>query len=95
MPAKRLSMRKIKEVLRLDASGMSNRKISLCCGVSRPMFAEYLRRAAAAGLVWPLAPELDDTTLEHRLFPVPPAPSARDQELPDWQWVHPNPTITT
>jgi len=76
MPAKRLSMRKIKEVLRLNARGMSNRKIAISCGVSRPVVAEYLRRAAAAGLTWPLAPELDDATLEQRLFPAPPAPCA-------------------
>ncbi len=35
MPAKRLSMRKIKEVLRLSASGMSNRKIARSLNQSR------------------------------------------------------------
>jgi len=32
--------------------------------------AEYLRRAGAAGLSWPLPEELDEETLERRLFPV-------------------------
>jgi ATP/maltotriose-dependent transcriptional regulator MalT len=36
MPAKRLSMRKIKEVLRLKFSGLSNRKIAAAVSVSRP-----------------------------------------------------------
>ena len=54
MPAKRLSMRKIKEVLRLSASGMSNRKIARSLNQSRPSVANYLRRAADAGLKWPL-----------------------------------------
>ena len=58
MPAKRLSMRKIREVLRLKwAAGMSNRRIAASCGVSRPTVSEYLRRAEAAGLSWPLPAE--------------------------------------
>ena len=51
MPAKRLSMRKIKEVLRLKARGMSNRKIATGCGICRPTVSEYLRRAEEAALV--------------------------------------------
>lgn len=88
MPAKRLSMRKIKEVLRLQARGMSNRKIAVCCGTSRSAVAEYLRRAAKAGLAWPLPPGLSDTPIEQRLFPPPPTRATRDQTLPDWQWVN-------
>ena len=46
MPAKRLSMRKIKEVLRLKrGQGLSNRKIAAACGIARPTVSEYLRRA--------------------------------------------------
>ncbi|WP_144079850.1 helix-turn-helix domain-containing protein, partial [Haliea salexigens] len=45
MPAKRLSMRKIKEVLRLKwAQGLSNRQIATACGIGRPTVSEYLRR---------------------------------------------------
>ena len=88
MPAKRLSMRKIREVLRLQASGMSNRKIAQSLHLSRPAVANYLHRAAAAGLRWPLPPELSDTAIEQRLFPPPPTRAVRDQTLPDWQWVH-------
>ena len=37
MPAKRLSMRKIKEVLRLKGvQGLSNRQIAKACGIGRP-----------------------------------------------------------
>ena len=60
MPAKRLSMRKIKEVLRLNASGMSSRKIAQSLNQSRPSVANYLRRAADAGLKWPLPLGLSD-----------------------------------
>ncbi len=75
-------MRKIKEVLRLQASGMSNRKIAVSCGIGRPTVAEYLRRAATAGLVWPLSPELSDAAIEQRLFPPAPTIAARDRTLP-------------
>ncbi|MCP3669131.1 MAG: IS21 family transposase, partial [Gammaproteobacteria bacterium] len=80
-------MRKIKEVLRLKASGVSNRKIAQSCGVSRPTVGEYLQRASRAGLTWPLPEELSDTALEHQLFPDPPTPAQRDQALPDWLYI--------
>jgi len=81
-------MRKIKEVLRLKASSMSNRKIAQSCGISRPTVGEYLQRASRAGLTWPLPDELNDATLEHQLFPDPPTPAQRDQVLPDWLYTN-------
>ena len=64
MPAKRLSMRKIKDVLRLRwGQGLSKRKAAGSCGVSRPTVDDYLRRAEAAGLGWPMPVELDDGAL--------------------------------
>ena len=84
MPATRLSMRKIREVLRLQASGISNRQIAQSLHLSRPAVANYLRRAAAAGLRWPLPPELNDTAIEQQLFPPTPTKTARDRTLPDW-----------
>ena len=51
MPAQRMSMRKINEVLRLCwGNGLSKRKTAMCCGISRPAVDEYLRRAEEAGL---------------------------------------------
>jgi len=89
MPAKRLSMRKIKEVLRLKwAKDLSNRQIARICGIGRPTVAEYLRRAEAAGLTWPLPAGLDEAALERRLFPPPPALPAQVRGLPDWAVVH-------
>lgn len=89
MPAARLTMRKIKEVLRLKwACGLSNRRIARSCGIARPTVSEYLRRARAAGLSWPLPDEIDENTLEQLLFPpavsLPPAARA----VPDWSVVH-------
>jgi transposase len=80
-------MRKIREGLRLAAAGHSQREIGRSLNVSHNTIAEYLRRAAAAGLSWPLPQELADAALEQRLFPVEGA-SKRARPLPDWAEVH-------
>jgi transposase len=89
MPAQRLAMRQIKEVLRLKwAGGLSDRQIAQSLSVSRPTVAEYVRRAQAAGLSWPLPETLDDTALERLLFPAAPAPPPGARLVPDWSTVH-------
>src|SRR5215471_4292515 len=71
MPNRRMSMRKIKEVLRLKFQHQfSERQIARSCSISRGAVAEYLRRAQQAGVAWPLPEGLDDTDLEAQLFPV-------------------------
>lgn len=65
MPAERLTMREVKEVLRLHwGCDLSQRQIAKRCGIARPTVAEYLRRTEAAGLSWPLTPDLDGGQLE-------------------------------
>ena len=65
MPAQRLAMRQVYEVLRLKwGQGLSERKIAQSLGISRPAVAEYVRRAQAAGLSWPLPATCDAGTLE-------------------------------
>ena len=82
-------MRKIKEVLRLKwAQGLSNRQIAKACGIGRPTVSEYLRRAAEAGLAWPLPAGLDEANLERQLFPPPPSLPAQVRGEPDWSLVH-------
>lgn len=89
MPAKRLSMRKIKEVLRLYwGQGLSKRQTARSCGISRPAVDGYLCRAKAAGLHWPLPVELDDGALERLLFPRAPALPETARAMPDWSAVH-------
>ena len=83
MPRKRVAMRKIKEILRLKhACGLSERQIAESCRIGKTTVGEYLQRAEAAGLSWPLPAELDEAALEARLFAQPlPPPSC---PLPDW-----------
>ena len=52
----RLSMRKIREVLRLKFDfDLTDRQISNSVLVTRSTIAEYLRRFAQSGIAWPLA----------------------------------------
>lgn len=69
MPAKReLTMRQVRQMLRLARDGVSAREIGRRLGVARSTIQDNLRRADAAGLAWPLPAELTDDVLEHRLF---------------------------
>lgn len=82
-------MRMIREILRLHHScNLSQKKISKSTGCSRGAVAEYLQRAKAANLSWPLPEELDDDfKLEQRLFPATEnAQSSRPQI--DCEYIH-------
>ena len=84
MPAQRLAMRQVYEVLRLKwGQGLSERKIAQSLGISRPAVAEYVRRAQAAGLSWPLPATCDAGALERLLFPSAPARSPATHVVPD------------
>jgi transposase len=49
---------------------------------------EYLRRAEAAGLGWPLPEDLDESALEQRLFPPAPMLPLAARPVPVWEAVH-------
>ena len=73
MPGERVSMRKIREVLRLRfAQGLSQRAIGISLGLSAGAVNSYLGRARMVGLDWPLADEFSDAELETLLYPPPP-----------------------
>ncbi|HTA66837.1 MAG TPA: hypothetical protein VK776_01115 [Bryobacteraceae bacterium] len=66
-------MRKIKEVLRLKFDvGLGLRQIARSCSIGLGTAHEYLHRAEAAKIAWPLGPEWDDDRLEAALFGGPP-----------------------
>jgi len=88
MPTQRLSMRRIREVLRLRHQGLTERVIARMIGVSNGVVHGYQRRARLAGLTWPLPDGLDDDGLELLLFPAPTAASQSDRRPePDWIYV--------
>jgi transposase len=55
-------------MLRLAGDGTSAREIAQRLGIARSTVQDNLKRAAAAGLNWPLPGDLTDDALENRLF---------------------------
>ena len=86
MPAKReLNMRQLRTLLRLHHDGVSAREIGRRLGVARSTIQDNLKRAAAAGLAWPLGGDVTDDVLEQRLFGrTGVATGQRRRVEPDW-----------
>jgi hypothetical protein len=86
MPAKReLTMRQLRQMLRLVHDGVSAREIGCRLGVARSTIQDNLKRAAATGLNWPLPEDLNDDALEKRLFTHAGVKTgARRRVEPDW-----------
>jgi len=88
MSRPRIDMRKIREVLRLTfGEGLSRRQVSAASGVPFTTVSDYVARAVAAGVGWPLPGGLDDAGLEALLYPAA-VPSAVARPAPDWAYVH-------
>lgn len=89
MAAERVSMRKTKEILRLYfGMGLTKRQIARSCSISHSTVCDYVRRAKASGIGWPLPEGLDEATLEAKLFPVKAAPASQEKLLPLWADIH-------
>lgn len=90
MPQERLSVRKIREVIRLHfEAGLSNRAVARACQVSNSTVGDYLERAKKAGLSWPLPEGLGEEDLYRRLYPEESATKPKtERPIPDWEEVH-------
>jgi transposase len=88
MPQERLTVRKVKEIMRLKyEAGLSNRAIAGACKVSNSTVGEYLRRAETAGVSWPLN-EVGEEELYAKLFPEKQIIHVeRNPKMPDWEEV--------
>jgi len=86
MAQERLSMRKIGEVLRLQALGESHRAIAQSIGVAQSTVGDYLKRARRAGVSWPLTEE--ESVIERKLFPPPNVAGDVVRPLPDFGAMH-------
>ena len=107
MARKRLTMKKIKEVLRLKyEAGLSNRAIAGACKISNSTVGDYLKRTEAAGIGGPLE-EIGEGELMKKLFPEIQAekPEPRfpfrigmpDFLIPPWRmlsWIEPSTMLT-
>jgi transposase len=89
MTQERLSMRKIAEVLRLKwACSLTNREIGRSCSISHTTVSEYIKRAEAAGIKWPIPETLNEDGLYRLLFPEKvQAADLAVKPLPDWEKV--------
>lgn len=87
MAQERLTMRKIREILRLNKAGLSNRAIGRAIQVSNSTVGEYLQRAKVAGVSWPLEEGISEEELYRRLFPEKKPPKESQRPEPEWETV--------
>jgi len=89
MANRRLSVRKIKEVLRLSYRGeLSARQVAQSLNISRSAVKEYQQRANRAGLAWPLPDTLSEQELEQKLFPPPLTVEPPAKPFPDFDYIY-------
>jgi len=62
-------MRKIKEILRLHALGLSQRQIAVSCAIGQATVSEYLKAAQVAGLKWPEIADWGEDRLAETVAP--------------------------
>ena len=89
MPKERLTMRKIKEVLRLKyENALSDSKIANSCCIARSTVANYISKSQRAGITWPVPEGMDEAQLERLLFPPQVNISRQHRGEPDWSDVY-------
>ena len=87
MPAPRITMRNIKDVLRLKLDAqLSHEQIANALGISKGVVTKYVGLAGAAGLDWPAVQACDEVALERLLLVAPERPRAHVQ--PDFGRIH-------
>ena len=87
MPMAPISMRKLKEILRLKYGCLlSHRKIAKSLSVSASIVSIYAIRAASLGITsWPLDEKWDDNTLQRAFFKT--KPKSKGHIIPNWSVV--------
>jgi transposase len=83
-------MRQIKEILRLKHEHhLSVREIARSCGLPPSTVNDYLVRAAAVGLSWPLPEDLSPEQIQRKLLDTPSIPTSEPpRPLPEWAQIH-------
>lgn len=85
MTTKRVSMIKLKEILRLKFEAeLSVRQIALCLSLSLGVISKYLQRAEAVGISWPLPEEMSGGELERLMQPPRAATVSLTVAVPDF-----------
>ena len=82
-------MRQIHEILRLKYQNqLSLREIARSCGLPVSTVGDYVKRAEAAGLTWPLPEGMSEEELTKQLFGSGLEAPPQCQPLPDWLYIH-------
>ena len=88
MSTERLSMRKIKEILRLKFEAkLTNRQIGRSVNLSPGTVCRYLQDATVKGITWEIAKTLDEELLEEKIFGISEEKFGR-LVMPDWLYIH-------
>jgi hypothetical protein len=91
VPRERVSMRKLRELLRLHFDlKLSQHQIARSINIGQSTVSDYLARFTRAGLSWPLPVELTEMELQSALFPAVAKfqQAHANPELPDWSYIH-------
>ncbi len=91
MPAPRITMRKLNEILRLKYHArLSHARIAAALGLSKGVVSKYASLAQARGVTRPLPEGTDEDALERLLFPAPAvAGRLAEPDFPPvlhWRW---------
>lgn len=89
MAKERLSMRKIREILRLKYDcNLTDRQIAKSCSVARSTVANYLGRVKSAGLKWPVPENLSDTDIYNLMYKSRGNKLGIKRNMPPMEYIH-------
>lgn len=89
MPAKRSSMRQLREILRLRLqANLGIRQIHRSLRVSAGSVSKILTTASQLGLSWEAVAALDDVQLASRFYPNADTRASSELAMPDWSQLH-------
>jgi transposase len=82
-------MRHVKDILRLKhVNQLSVREVARSCGLPVSTVGDYLQRAEAAGLTWPLPEGMADSELQAKLLDGSVDEATPAKEVPPWPQIH-------
>ena len=90
MPAERVPMRHVREILRLTFSGdVAGREVARRLGIAPSTVRAVVERFRSSGLSWPLSDDISDGALEEQLYSTPGSKQGhRRHAEPDFSQIH-------
>lgn len=89
MPTKKLSMRKLRDILRLRLeTGLSMRQIKASLRISLGAVQKIISKADELGLDWTTIEQLDDEQLAQQFYPDSDVRVSNQLVIPDWSEIH-------